>query len=229
MKSLRRVMTESENLSGLVVYMEAHFVHQFPHKYLPLIPLAVADALLRACIASTFRLVYNFKIAQGLDFSFNVLVMALGALTELTMGIIVACLPVFPRFFQHHKSILSTKLPSPSWSRVTTSANKLIPLVGRGSKHEKHEQWSQTMASVLPSESEMPESSRDTKEVLIDIPEACLSEENRSNKTPSLSPFLEDQVQDEFGSPGKCAQLTSLGHYGSPVVPFATHRSQLER
>lgn len=85
------------------------------------------------------------------------------------------------------------------------------------------------MASVLPSESEQPESSKDTKEVLIDIPDACFSEEKRSNKTPSLSPFLEDQVQDKFGSPGKCAQLTSLGHYGSPVVPLATHRSKLER
>ena len=222
-------MTEAEKLSGLVVYMEAHLCINFRPNIYPLYPLAVADALLRACIASVFRTVYNFKLAQGPDVSFNVLVMALGALTELTMGIVVACLPVFPRFFQHHKSTLSTKLPSPSWSRVTTSANKLIPLLGRGSRHEKHEQWSPTMASVLPSESEMPESSRDTQEVLIDIPEACLSEENRSNKTPSLSHFLEDQVQDEFGSPGKCAQLTSLGYYGSPVVPFATHRSQLER
>ena len=227
--SQRRVLTDTEKLSGLIIHIETLlYIDSCPNIY-AWYPLAVADALLRACIASIFRTVYGFKLAQGPDVSFNVVVLALGGLTELAIGIVVACLPVLPRFFQHHKSIISTKLPSHSWSRVTTSANRLISLFGRASGHENHEQWSRTTAFVLPSESEWPELPRDTKDVLIEIPEVLSSEEGRSNKGLLLSPFPEDQVQDGFGSPSKGAQLNSLGHYGSPKSSLATHRSRLER
>ena len=187
--------------------------------------------LLRACIASIFRTIYSFRLAQGPDVSFNVVVLALGGLTELAIGVVVACLPVLPRFFQHHKSSLSTKLSSQSWSRVTTSGNRLILLLGRGSRHERHGQWSRSTAYVLPSESERPEPSRDTKDVLIDIPEVFSSEESKSNQALPLSPFLEDQVlvQDSLGSPDQGAQSNSLGYFGSPAVSLATHRAKLER
>ncbi|KAL8791949.1 MAG: hypothetical protein Q9195_005438 [Heterodermia aff. obscurata] len=182
-----------------------------------------------ACTASIFRTVYSIKLAQGPDVSYNVVVLALGGLTELAIGVVVACLPVLPRFFQHHKSILSTKIPSYSWSRFATSANMMISPRGQVSGHEKHEQSSRTTVFILPSVLERPEFSRDTKDVVINIPEVFSSEESRSSKAPPLSPFLEDQVQDAFASPGQGAQLNSVEHYGSPTSPLATHRYKLEK
>ena len=51
-------------------------------------------------MSSIFRTYYSFQVAQKPDITFNIVVMAIGAMTELGIGIIVSCAPVLPRFFQ---------------------------------------------------------------------------------------------------------------------------------
>lgn len=44
---------------------------------------------------------YTFKIVKSPDISYNLTTMALWTLGEITCGFLTACLPTFPRFFQH--------------------------------------------------------------------------------------------------------------------------------
>ena len=54
-----------------------------------------------ACVASVLRTYYSWKLVKEPDISYNVIVMGLWTLAEIAIGVIVSCLPVLPRFFQH--------------------------------------------------------------------------------------------------------------------------------
>ena len=56
--------------------------------------------MFRACITSILRLTYTRKIIDSEDFTYNICLMGLWAFAEISIGIIVACLPLVPRFFQ---------------------------------------------------------------------------------------------------------------------------------
>jgi hypothetical protein len=47
------------------------------------------------------RTYYTSKIASSPDVTYNVIIMGLWTWAEITTGIIVSCLPVIPKFFQH--------------------------------------------------------------------------------------------------------------------------------
>ncbi|KAG7001877.1 hypothetical protein G7Y79_00030g064100 [Physcia stellaris] len=52
------------------------------------------------CITSTLRLYYSVRLAQSGDISYNLALMGFWSYAELSVGIVCACLPVSPRFFQ---------------------------------------------------------------------------------------------------------------------------------
>lgn len=64
---------------------------------------------LGACITSIMRTYYTFKYIPSKDFSFHLLLPGLWAWGELSMGTIVFCMPVLPKFWQHaHTKLLGT-------------------------------------------------------------------------------------------------------------------------
>lgn len=54
-----------------------------------------------ACVTSILRTYYTWKIVRSPDITYNMIIMGLWAYAEITIGIIVSCLPVFPKFFKH--------------------------------------------------------------------------------------------------------------------------------
>ena len=54
-----------------------------------------------ACIASILRTYYTWQTVEARDTSWELLPMGYWTWTELSVGIIVGCLPTMPKFFQH--------------------------------------------------------------------------------------------------------------------------------
>ena len=54
-----------------------------------------------ACIASILRTYYTWQTVEARDISWELLSMGYWTWTELSIGIIVGCLPTMPKFFQH--------------------------------------------------------------------------------------------------------------------------------
>ena len=54
-----------------------------------------------ACVTSILRSYYTWRTVESLDTSWELLPMGLWTWAELSIGIIVVCLPVFPKFFNH--------------------------------------------------------------------------------------------------------------------------------
>lgn len=52
-------------------------------------------------MTSIVRTYYSFQLPKSSDKNYNLQLMSLWAWAELAIGIIVGCLPVMPRFFQH--------------------------------------------------------------------------------------------------------------------------------
>lgn len=53
-----------------------------------------------ACVTSTIRTYYTWKIIDSHDITYDICKMGLWTHAEISIGIIVCCLPVSPRFFQ---------------------------------------------------------------------------------------------------------------------------------
>ena len=54
-----------------------------------------------ACVASVMRTYYTWQTVEARDTSWELLPMGYWTWTELSIGIIVGCLPTMPKFFQH--------------------------------------------------------------------------------------------------------------------------------
>ena len=70
-------------------------------------------------MASILRTHYNLKLYYSEDVSYNLGKMGLWTYAEIAIGIIVSCLPVLPRFFQH----FGPKIRWSQSSRYRTSSN----------------------------------------------------------------------------------------------------------
>ena len=81
---------------GLVVSIPAPI-----NCYFLLQGLQAIDWYSSACIASILRTFYSWKVAQSPDISYNVMLVGIWAWAEMAVGIIVSCLPIMPKFFQH--------------------------------------------------------------------------------------------------------------------------------
>lgn len=63
-----------------------------------------------ACITSILRTHYTWKLVQSPDISYNGVRMGMWTYAELSSGIVISCLPVIPKFFQHVGPKLSSAL-----------------------------------------------------------------------------------------------------------------------
>ena len=85
-----------------------------------------------ACIASILRTYYTWQTVEARDTSWELLPMGYWTWTELSIGIIVGCLPTMPKFFQHigpkiRRRLLRTGSETrPSAEADTPRANVLV-------------------------------------------------------------------------------------------------------
>ena len=70
-----------------------------------------------ACITSILRTYYTWVIVRSVDQSYNIARMAMWAMAELSIGVVISCLPVIPKFFQHMGPKLSSAFTLGSRSR----------------------------------------------------------------------------------------------------------------
>lgn len=61
----------------------------------------IADMFLSACISSILRTYYTWKIVTSPDITYHIAQIGLWTYAELATGVIISCLPVIPKFFQH--------------------------------------------------------------------------------------------------------------------------------
>ena len=74
------------------------------------------------------------RLAQTGDVSYNLALMGFWTFAELSAGIVCACLPVLPKFFQ---------TIGPKVTRMTGAGSSLGTIFGssRGGRHSKKESW----------------------------------------------------------------------------------------
>ena len=58
----------------------------------------------RACIFSTIRMYYNYRLMYTNDQSYFIAIMSLWGWAEVSAGIAVSCMPTMPRFMRHLRS-----------------------------------------------------------------------------------------------------------------------------
>ena len=56
---------------------------------------------IRACVTSIMRTYYTWRVIQSPDITYNLCIMGLWAYAEISIGILVSCLPVLPKFFKN--------------------------------------------------------------------------------------------------------------------------------
>lgn len=54
-----------------------------------------------ACVTSVLRTYYTWRVVESHDINWDLIPMALSTWAELSIGIIVGCLPTLPKFIQH--------------------------------------------------------------------------------------------------------------------------------
>ena len=84
-------------------------------------------------MTSILRTYYTWKVVESTDASFNFVVVGLWTWAEMTSGILVSCLPVTPRFFQH----LGSKFSSSLTYRFAPGSNIGVNTETTGSKNKE--------------------------------------------------------------------------------------------
>jgi hypothetical protein len=74
---------------------------------------------LLACAAATVRMYYSIQLLHNTDFSWAATFMGMWVQVEIACGFLVACMPVFPRFFKHGALFSSMGSGLRSWLRRT--------------------------------------------------------------------------------------------------------------
>lgn len=146
----------------------------------------------RACVASIFRTYYTFKIAQGPDVAFNIIVMGLAAAAELSIGVVVSCLPVLPRFVRHFvpritrssSSHPASTLGASHWGRF---AHKLACILGRAPPPDKDDSGGRSTTVEPPTDSNIVEQESEREYVTIYLYELDSLDDSNLNK--SLPPI----------------------------------------
>ncbi len=127
-------------------------------------------------------------MAQGPDITFNTIVMGLGGTAELSIGVLVSCLPVLPRFVQHFGPVIIRSFSFHSASTFGASggrfAHKLACLLGRAPAPENYHSGSQSTTVVDPN---IVEQEIDREYVTFDLHE--LHSRKDSNRNKSLPPI----------------------------------------
>ena len=78
-----------------------------------------------ACVASILRTYYTWRTVGTPDVSWEILPVGLWSWAELSIGIIVGCLPTLPKFFQHIRTKLNRRPSEPGPGSESSSAAKV--------------------------------------------------------------------------------------------------------
>ena len=62
-----------------------------------------------ACVTSVLRTYYTWRVVESHDINWDLIPMGLWTWAEISIGIIVGCLPTFPKFFQHIGTMYHSK------------------------------------------------------------------------------------------------------------------------
>lgn len=90
-----------------------------------------------ACVTSTLRTYYTWKIFNSRDSSYNMMVMCLWSWGEVDSGILVSCLPVMLKFFQHFWPKVYKVLSYRSGSRAKIGDNSRSAGTYKGRFHSR--------------------------------------------------------------------------------------------
>lgn len=175
------------------------------------------DIFCRACIASVFRTYYSFRVAQDPDVTFNMIVMTLGASAEISIGIVVSCLPVLPRFSQHLGPKLSRAFSVRSTARADIShrkpgmlsATRLKSLSNRSPVSERHGDRSRSTSSKYWNISEPSEQATDKKYIAIEMEDTIPIAKGETSRTlpptpapENACPFANEVERGDHSRPG---------------------------
>ena len=105
-----------------------------------------------ACVTSILRTYYTWKVVKNPDISYNIIVMGLWTLAEIATGIIVSCLPVFPKFVRHagpqiYRAFSTSSQSAPSSNsagaekRLRPSLTSQLPLTKPSQAASKSKPW----------------------------------------------------------------------------------------
>ena len=72
----------------------------------------------RACVTSIMRTYYTWRAVKSPDITYNLCIMGLWSYAEISIGIIVSCLPVLPRFFKNFGPRIYESFSLQSWSVI---------------------------------------------------------------------------------------------------------------
>lgn len=135
---------------------------KLPLKKKILMTMIFATGLL-ACITSILRTYYTWRIVQSPDVSYNIVPMGMWTYAEISIGIVISCLPVIPKFFQHigpkvysaltlrsksggnesASSSPSAKVRSDSKLKLPSIKDAFTSVVSSSDKDKDHEMYSQ--------------------------------------------------------------------------------------
>ena len=90
-----------------------------------------------ACVASILRSYYTWRTVESPDVSWELIPMGLWTWTEVSVGIIVGCLPAMPKFFAHIKRNMSQSIPKSGPKRESSAATD-PPKAGAHVKEQGH-------------------------------------------------------------------------------------------
>lgn len=74
-----------------------------------------------ACVTSVLRTYYTWRVVESHDINWDLLPMGLWTWAELSIGIIVGCLPTLPKFIQHIGTRYRLKLSRSDTGRATSA------------------------------------------------------------------------------------------------------------
>ena len=74
-----------------------------------------------ACVTSVLRTYYTWRVVESHDINWELLPMALSTWAELSIGIIVGCLPTLPKFIQHIGTKFNSKLSGSGTGRAASA------------------------------------------------------------------------------------------------------------
>ena len=106
-------------------------------------------------MTSILRTYYTWIVVKSPDITYNIAKMGLWAYAEISIGIIVSCLPVFPKFFNHigpkvyatfslgssSTTLLRQKPPSDNTNKTNTSSGIRRPFTKRNGGNSVPETW----------------------------------------------------------------------------------------
>ena len=90
---------------------QTHVMHRLRLFYLSQHVPLLTSCLFSACLASIGRAIFVWNVTTEVDFSFAICKVGFWTQAEISIGIVVACLPVAPRFFQSFGPTMRRFLP----------------------------------------------------------------------------------------------------------------------